>query len=128
MKRNTTSQAGQSLIMLLVFITMAITITTGAVTVTLLNSRSTTTWYQGEQTLQVAEAGVENAIIRLLRDPTYTGETLTVDSGTATISVTGTSPKTITVEALSGTFKRRIQVIGSFTNNTFSITSWKEID
>lgn len=121
-------QSGQSLITLLVFMVMAITITVGAVTVTIINSRSTTTFYLGDQTLQMAEAGVENAILRLLRDQTYTGETIVVDTGSTTITVAGGTIKTIVSEATNGTFKRKIQAVGSFNNNTFTLTSWREID
>lgn len=120
-------QTGHSLIMLLVFMTMAMIITTGAVTVTLINSRATTTWYQGEQTLPLAQSGIENAILRLLRDPNYTGETIQLDVSSVTTTVTGGTTKTITTEATNGSAKRKIQVIGSFTNNVFTISSWREI-
>lgn len=67
-------------------------------------------------------------MLRLLRDPDYSGETLTVGDGTATITVTGTTTKTITSEGDYNGFKRKIEVVGTFTNDVFDVTSWEEID
>jgi len=56
---------GQTLVLLLVFMAMAITITTAAVMVTVVNSQMGSKWEQGEAALAVAESGAENALIRL---------------------------------------------------------------
>jgi len=119
---------GQALITLLIFMSMAITVTTASVAVTIVNSQSTTKFTQGEEVYHIAEAGIENAILRLLRDRTYTGETLEVGSGSATITLSGSTTITITSEGINGDFRRKIQVVGELANNAFSITSWNEID
>jgi len=75
---------------------LAIAITTVAAMVTITNIRSNNAYSGGEQALANAESGAENALQRLLRDPGYTGESLTLPNGAATISVTGTMTKTIT--------------------------------
>lgn len=119
---------GQALISLLIFTAIASTVTAGTVAVAIINSQSTTKYAQGEQVYHIAEAGVENAILRLLRDRSYSGETLSIGAGSATITVSGTTNVTITSIGIEGDFKRKIQVVGEFANNAFSTTSWKEIE
>src|SRR3989344_2377639 len=122
---------GQALVTLLVFIATATIITAAATTVTLINSQTTGKFAQGESALIIAQTGADNAILRILRDPngTYTGEgPITIGSGTVTINVSGSSVKTITAEGKDGNFIRKIQVVGTFVNNTFTIFSWELVD
>ena len=119
---------GQALVTLLVFTAAALTITAGAVIVTILNTQGTTKYELGEEALQIAEAGADNAILRVIREPSYVGETVSIGTGTATITISGTSTKTIVSEGTNGDFKRKVQVVGNLTNNAFTQTSWAEID
>ena len=91
------------------------------------NAVSNTKSQLGDTSYYVAESGLENAIIRVMRDTTYTGETLTVGSGTATIVVTGTNPKTVVSTGTINTFSRKIQVQLTYTNGVYTISNWKEI-
>lgn len=120
-------QSGQAIVTLLFFMILAITITSGAVVIILTNSLAATQLHQGNVTYYIAESGAENALIRLLRDPNYTGETMTVDDGTVIIQVTGTNPKIITSEGKMGNFSRKIQVTADYTDNILSILSWKQL-
>ena len=124
------NKTGQALVTLLVFIATATIITAAATTVTLINSQTTGKFAQGESALVIAQTGADNAILRILRDPngTYTGEDLTVGGGTAKITVSGSSVKTITSVGQDGNFIRKIQVVGTFVNNTFTISSWDLVD
>ena len=124
------NKTGQALVSLLVFIATATIITAAATTVTLINSQSTGKFAQGESALTIAQTGADNAILRILRDPngTYTGEDLTVGGGTAQITVEGSSVKTITSEGKDGNFIRKVQVVGTFVNNTFTVSSWDLVD
>lgn len=106
---------------------MSVTIVSAAVAVLFINTSSTSTIGSGIEAYYVAEGGAENAILRLLRNPNYTGETLQVGQGTTTITVTGTDPKTITTVGKIGNFTRQIQVIAGYTDNILTVTSWKEI-
>ena len=121
-------KTGQALVSLLVFIATATIITAAATTVTLINSQTTGKFAQGESALVIAQTGADNAILRLLRNSSYSGEVLTVGSGTATITVSGSSVKTITSEGKDGNFIRKIQVVGTFVNNTFTVSSWDLAD
>jgi len=121
---------GQALVILLVFVATATIITSAAVTVTIINARSTGILAQGIEALAVAEAGAEEAILRILRDPlnNYAGATIPVGNGTATIVVAGTTTKTITSTGTIGTFTRKIQVQGTFSDDKFTLSSWQEIN
>lgn len=125
-------QKGQSLVTLLFFMVISITITSAAVIVVLVNSVSASKLEQGVNAYYVAESGTENALLQLLRNPSYAGETLTVGSGNATITVSGggVNPYTILSVGKIGNFARTIQVVATYNIGTatpLSITSWKEI-
>lgn len=113
--------------MLLVFMAVAVTITTAATTITLINSTTTSRVEQGQMAYNIAESGIENALIRLLRDPGYSGETLPVAEGFATISVTGTPLMTITSTGVLGDFTRRLQATAQFVSGVLNILSWQEV-
>ena len=121
MKKNT---QGQALLTFLIFVLISLTITSAASVVSLINSQSSQKIEQGTITAQAAESGVENALLRLLRDPSYSGETLSIGTSTVVVTISGS---TITSVATNGNFKRQIQVITSYTNNVLTITSWKEL-
>lgn len=125
------SESGQALVTLVVFTAIATVVITGAVMATIVNSQATSKFAQGEQALQIAESGAENAIIRLLRDPNYgeTPDTISVGNGQAQIAVmTVGESKTIISQGENGSFKRRVEVSVSYVNNKLTVTSWKEID
>jgi hypothetical protein len=120
-------EAGQTLVALLAFMATAMIITTGATAVVISNTQSASKYSQGEEALQVAESGADNALMHLVRNPSYTGETLTVGSGSATITVSGSSPYTITSIGQVGEFVRTVQVTATRTNNILTVTAWSEV-
>jgi hypothetical protein len=120
--------SGQALITLLFYVIIILTITTAAVILIATNSLSATKLQEGELTYYIAEGGAENAILRVLRDPTYTGETnFAVGAGTADIVVTPGSTVTIVSTGKLGKFMRKVQVTFSRVSGTYNLTSWKEI-
>ncbi|OGK20152.1 hypothetical protein A3C23_01465 [Candidatus Roizmanbacteria bacterium RIFCSPHIGHO2_02_FULL_37_13b] len=119
---------GQALITLLIFILIAITISSSSMIILLLNSQGIQKNQQGTIALHIAESGVENALLRLLRNPNYTGEEdLPVGEGNVTITVSGSPDKTIISTGKTGNFIRKIRVITSYHDNALSVDSWKEI-
>lgn len=125
--RRRNAQSGQMLAALLAFMAMAITLTTAATIVTLTSALTSSKFTVGQEVLSIAEAGADNALIRLLRNPSYTGETLTIGTGTATITVSGSGTKTILSVGEVGNFERRIQVTVTQNNNILSVTNWVEV-
>jgi len=114
--------------MLVLIIILLSVLTTAAVALAISTTRDTTTLTLGERALTVAESGAENAILRLLRDPSYSGELgLPIGPGTATIGVTGTSPKVVLSTGTVGTFVRQVQVTIAVTNGQLTVSSWQEL-
>jgi FlaG/FlaF family flagellin (archaellin) len=126
--KNVKCQSGQALVTLLVFTIVAITITSAAVIILFTNSLGTSKLEQGTNTYYSAESGAENALLRLLRDPNYTGETLAVDNASVVISVANAgNTYTITSDATLGNFLRSVEVTASFVNNILTVDTWKEV-
>lgn len=121
-------QQGQALVTLLFFSLVAITITSAAVIVTITQAKSGNAIGISHETYYLAESGVENALLRLLRDPNYTGEQLVLPNGTISISVSGVNPKVITSQITFGGILRKVQVQVDYTNNVLTVLSWKEIE
>ena len=101
---------GQALILLLVCTTIGIIVSSAAVAISIINSQAASKFSQGQDALALAESGAENAIIRLLRDPNYFGETLNIGGATVTITVAGGAAKTIQSKSQDRDFKRTIQI------------------
>lgn len=120
-------QNGQTIVMLLIYVVVALTITATAVTLAIVNSQGTDKVYQGTTAYDVAESGAETAMLKLLRDPAYIGETLTANGGSATITVSGSTIKTVTSVGTIGNFTKTIQAVVDTDNNVLTVISWKEI-
>lgn len=118
---------GQALVTLLFFMVISITIISAAVILIVVNATTLGHVERGLYAQSVAESGAENAVLRLLRDPSYIGETLLVGEGNAVITVSGTDPKVILSVGSLGEHKRQIEVIAGYTNNQLTINSWREV-
>lgn len=120
-------QAGQTLVMLLVFMTVATVLTTSATAVAVINAQSSVQFTLSEVALRAAESGAENALLRLERNPSYTGETLTIGSATAIITISGSATKIIISEGVAANLHRKLQITASYTGDTLTVTDWKEM-
>lgn len=122
---------GQALVTLIFFMVIATTVTTAAILVIAVNSISGTRLQEGVIAYQVAQSGADNALIRVLRDPTYTGETLNIGSGSATIQVAGSgtvaSPYVITSKGRNGFYVKSVEVRATNQNDILNVISRKEI-
>lgn len=118
---------GQALVVLLVFMVVSLTITSAAVVIILMNARSASRFEQAQDAIAQAENGVENTLLRLLRDPTYSGEAYTIDSGNVIVAVSGITNKVIQSKGTSRDFVRDLEVHASATGGAVTVTSWKEI-
>jgi hypothetical protein len=121
-------QKGQTLVLLLVFVMVTIAITTAATFIVATNSLSATAVSQGLATKQMAEAGAEKALLQLLRNPGYKGETFSLDSGTITATVSGTTTLTIDSTAVNGDYVKRVEVRAAYSNNVLTPVSWKDLN
>lgn len=121
-------QKGQTMIMLIFFVLMALSITIAAIFIMTVTSSSTTDEQIGIETKELADSAGENAVLKLERDPTYTGEVYTVGAANITISVTGGATKIATASATENSFTRKVEIHMNYTNNVLSVSSWKEIN
>lgn len=120
------TDSGQTIIALLIFMLVAMTITISATAVAIINVKSNNGLSSGQTALQIANSGVENAILTLEKNPSYAGETMTVGSGSATISVSGTTTITIVSVASLGKYQRTETATLTKTGSIYSLTSWIE--
>ena len=121
-------RSGQTLVVLLVFVAMAMAVVSAAVAVVISNTQSGSRYEVGQTALGLAESGAEEAMLLLLRDPAYSGGALTTVDGTATISVSGSDPKTIVSSAMVGETRRKIQVVAGYTAGILTVQTWREIE
>lgn len=126
MTKSNKYQKGSSLVLLLVFVMVAIAITTSATFIIAANSLSVTSVSEGLITKQMAESGIEKALLNFVRDPSYTGETFTIDTGTVIVAISGTTTLTIDAVATNGNYTKRVEVIAAYSNNIVTLISWKE--
>lgn len=116
------------MVVLLVFMIVAIIMTTMAVALVIINATSASKVEQGDMALKLAESGAENALLRLVRNPTYTGtETFTIDTGKVTATVSGANPIIIMSQGKQGEFVRTASVSTSFVDTVLTINSWREV-
>ena len=133
MRKNffSSAQKGQALITLLFFIIISVTVVSTSALLILMNTQNGARYQQGELAYEVAQSGMENATLRLLRNASYTGEVLPVGVGTATITVTGSgssaSPYIITSTGTVGNYVRKVQASATYTNNLLTTSAPKEI-
>jgi len=119
------NQKGQAIISLLFIMVISVAIITSVVIVASNNIASGSGMERTTVAYYAAEAGVQNAILRSLRDPDYTGETLDIGGATVAIQVSG---NVITSVATYANSIRKIEVETMYnSNNVLSINSWKEI-
>ena len=117
---------GHALVVLLIFMGMAMVVTLTAVGIGVAGLQTASNLHVGQSAYLLAESGVEEALLAVLRDPNYTTGTLTTDHGTATINVTGQNPKTLEITAVAGGFTRRIRVIANLDSGILTVQSYNE--
>lgn len=121
------NEKGSALVTLMAFMAAAILVTSASAAVSVITTQSISDNESSEEVLFIAESGMENAILRLLRDRTYSGETLSIGGGSAVVTVSGGPIYTITSVGSYNNFSRTVEVVGDLSNNEFSISSWSEI-
>lgn len=117
---------GQTLIALLIFMVLAMAITITAATITIVNLQANTAYSHGEMALANAQTGAENAIMQLERNPNYGGETMTLESGNATITVSGTGTKSIVSIGKDANFSRTVTATVTDAANIITLINWVE--
>lgn len=123
--RKSDSESGAAVVALLFLMSISIGIITAIVMVVLNNATAASSLEQGNLAYYAAESGAENALISMLRNPNYSGETMQVGDGSVVVEVNG---GTITSTATVNNSVRKIQVNTVYNNNVLTVSSWREIN
>jgi hypothetical protein len=128
-KLQISNRKGQALVTLLFISVIGITIAVAAAVFIFQNIQASTVTEQGVDAYYVAEAGIEEGLLRTIRNASYSGtlpgQPLTVGGGSVVIS-TG-SGGIITAVGTYNNSVRKIQVKTVYNNGILQISSWKEI-
>lgn len=120
-------RSGQALVSLLFTVAIGITITSAAAVILLNNITASSKYEQGTTAFYIAESGLENGLLRLLRNPNYSGETLAIGEGTAVTQVFSGNPITLVSTGTFGNAVRKIQAEIVYNGIMFTISSWIEV-
>lgn len=120
---------GQTLVSLIVVVAMSIIIISTVLGLVISNSINTSIIQQSSLVRSAAESGMENALLQLLRNPDYLGETITsnINGYQTVITVTGDETnKTLESTATSLNYRRKIVVEITYNENIMQINSWRD--
>lgn len=127
--RRKNKSAGQALIMVILIGAIAlITVVTSATLVISELKKNIATTFAVSQ-YEITYGALENAFMRLLRDPNYTGETVTLGSSTCYITVSGDSTKSVEVRCVTtdGKYVRKIGATVTFTGGIMNVSGISEL-
>lgn len=120
-------QKGQALIMVILIGIIALIAVVSAATLVISELKKNTAVSFGVSQYQITYGALENALMRLLRDPNYTGETVMLGSSTCVVTVSGSLAKTVEVRCSDGTYSRKIGATVTFTNGVMAVSGISEI-
>lgn len=118
---------GQAMVMLVLLTVILASIATSVVAIVTTNALNTMREERGNQALSIAESGAEEALLQLLRDPSYSGGSLTTSEGSATVVVVGDGTKTITSQGEVVGYVKVVEVVARMELGQLLIDSWQEI-
>ncbi len=128
MKKLIKSQSGQALVSLLLISLIGFTVIAASAIMVYGNTQAASIVEQGGYAYYVAESGTEEGLLRLLRNPNYSGtaegQPLSVGSGSVVITVNNG------LITATGTYQgsvRKIQAQTVYNNGIRTIISWKEV-
>lgn len=123
------NEEGSVLLVVMVIMLVASLVIAAAITLILSGSSSTTRVEVAQMAYQAAESGVDEAQLRLLRDPNFTGNVSNIPVGVSTADITVSSawPKTIDSYGKYGGVIRHIRITATFNSGILTITALKEI-
>lgn len=121
---------GQALIGVLAIMTISMLLVVSLITNSLINSENSFKIRQSKDIIFQAESMLHNSILRLERDPSYLGETLTLSYGQVIIEVTGDNPKYVLAKSISSgeIILHKLQVrVNIDDNGTILVDDWREV-
>lgn len=127
MKHVHNTSKGQAVITVIFIAVIGMFIATGAIFTVANALEAVSSEELGAAAFQAAESGIENSVLRLMRDPTYVGETIEIDEkSTVVVSVTSDSGITIQSIGTVGIVSRKIIAHAHYDNLVLIVDSWGE--
>ncbi len=90
------NQSGQAMIAVVGLLSVGLLVASANMMIGVIQHDQALAFQQSDQGRCLAEAGVEESIIRLLRDPDYQGGELVLDDKNVNIEISDSNPKVIT--------------------------------
>jgi len=120
------NQKGQAMFAIVGLLSLGLLVLSTNILIGIIEHNLSLSFQQSDQGRVVAEAGLEEASIRLLRDPDYEGGQLLINGRNVIIEVSGENPKTISSSVnYFGKLKRvRAEVI--FASGQNQLSNWEE--
>ncbi|OGH47227.1 MAG: hypothetical protein A3A51_01715 [Candidatus Levybacteria bacterium RIFCSPLOWO2_01_FULL_39_10] len=126
---NSNRESGQALITLMFFVVIGFAVISAAAVMVYNNILGASIRQQSNYAYYVAESGAQEALLRLIRDPSYSGtapgQPFTINGGSAQISVNN---GIITSTGTYSNSVRKIEVETVYNNNELTVISWKEVE
>ena len=122
-------QKGQVLVSILIIIAVAV-LATGTAVVASSLSKTTGVATTSDKLLYAVESGADEALIKLLRNPTtYSSESISINGTLVQITISRPSATNIVIlsSASQDNLIRKVEVSVEFVNNIHTITSWREV-
>lgn len=128
-KQHSHKDKGQALIGVLAVIAISMILVSSLMMNSLISADSSLKLRQSSHAIINADSYIQDAIIKIIRDPNYVGESLTLPDSRVIIEVTGDNPKNILVKSINfeGDILRRLSLQVNFSDNgAISIDNWTE--
>lgn len=120
-------QKGQALIMVMLIGLIALTAVVSSTTLVISELRKNVETNSGIVEYQITYGALENAFLRLLRDPNYSSETVVIGSSTCYITATAGITKTVEARCTDGKYVRKIDATVSFSSDIMTVTNITEV-
>jgi hypothetical protein len=127
--RKEKNDSGQILTSVLVFMAFGLSVIALSATLAIISMQNTAKYAQSEQASNYAEAGVEEAILRLMRDQNYVGGSVPIsaDASVVTQVTVNGENRTIISTAIYNGFTKKALAQVSLANNKVTLVSLKQI-
>ena len=119
---------GQALIPVLIIMLITMILGVGVLHLSIGSLLLNSYWLEGEKVLMATEGALENGLMRILRNPGYSGESLQINEINCTIETSGQAPVVMTAECSSLRSKRRLQAEVSFINGEMLVSNYQEVE
>lgn len=117
---------GQTLLIMLVISGFVMVVLSSALILSVTGSKLTISSADAAAAAYGADAGIENGLIRYLRDPAYTGETISIGRASVVITITGVGPYTIRAVSTAGLSERVTTANITMNSGIMTVNNWQD--